>query len=212
MKKNQGLESLSFLSKIPGTAPFKGAFSEAFEFGQACRFETGHARQVAWLSLLLADRLRDFCQLAEEDLLLLGIGALLHDVGCCRGLEKHHKHSRDLILENHLKSLDDGQRQLMIANIARYHRKSEPKESHRHFQLLNKTERNKVEILASLLRIADGLDREHRQKIETLQVEIKPLSLILHTDCPGNLSEEKAVLPKKSALFTRLFKKTVQLG
>ena len=60
----------------------------------------------------------------------------------------------------------------IVANIARYHRKGPPDTSHPNYRDLSKEARGKVRGLAAILRIADALDREHRQKIESVRAAI----------------------------------------
>ena len=57
----------------------------------------------------------------------------------------------------------------IVANIARYHRKGPPDPSHPGYRDLDKEARGKVRGLAGILRIADALDREHKQKIESVR-------------------------------------------
>jgi exopolyphosphatase/guanosine-5'-triphosphate,3'-diphosphate pyrophosphatase len=54
----------------------------------------------------------------------------------------------------------------LIAQVARYHRKSAPKESHPEFAALGDDDKRRVRILAGMLRIAVGLDRNHAGRIE----------------------------------------------
>src|SRR5205814_1069136 len=58
----------------------------------------------------------------------------------------------------------------LIATIARYHRRSSPKDRHQEFQRLTPQERIVVRRLAALLRVADGLDRGHRRHVRSLRV------------------------------------------
>ena len=60
----------------------------------------------------------------------------------------------------------------IVANIARYHRKVPPTRSHPNFRDLSKEARGKVRGLAAILRIADALDREHTQKIESVRAAV----------------------------------------
>ncbi len=60
----------------------------------------------------------------------------------------------------------------IIANLARYHRKGPPENTHVNFRDSSKEARGKVRGLAAILRIADALDREHRQKIEGVRAEV----------------------------------------
>jgi exopolyphosphatase/guanosine-5'-triphosphate,3'-diphosphate pyrophosphatase len=57
----------------------------------------------------------------------------------------------------------------LIANIARYHRGAPPKERHPDFASLNTADRNAVLKLASILRIAESLDRSHDGRINEVR-------------------------------------------
>jgi exopolyphosphatase/guanosine-5'-triphosphate,3'-diphosphate pyrophosphatase len=60
----------------------------------------------------------------------------------------------------------------IVANIARYHRKGPPDPAHPAYRDLSKESRGKVRGLAAILRIADALDREHKQKIESVRAAV----------------------------------------
>ena len=57
----------------------------------------------------------------------------------------------------------------IIAQIARYHRKSEPKPSHAEFAALDAADQHLVRTLAGILRVAIGLDRSHRGRVESVR-------------------------------------------
>jgi exopolyphosphatase/guanosine-5'-triphosphate,3'-diphosphate pyrophosphatase len=62
----------------------------------------------------------------------------------------------------------------MIASIARYHRGSTPKDSHEAWQSLPVTAQPVVQDLSAILRVAEALDRSHRQVIQELKVMMNP--------------------------------------
>jgi exopolyphosphatase/guanosine-5'-triphosphate,3'-diphosphate pyrophosphatase len=57
----------------------------------------------------------------------------------------------------------------VMANIARYHRKSHPKKKHENFQVLSPDKQKVVNVLASLLRIAEGIDRRKMQTVSDIE-------------------------------------------
>lgn len=59
----------------------------------------------------------------------------------------------------------------IIANIARYHRKSHPKKKHEGFQKLSPANQSIVKVLAGILRIAEGIDRRQQQLISAIRAE-----------------------------------------
>jgi len=59
----------------------------------------------------------------------------------------------------------------LIALIARYHRKSEPRSKHPEFATLDSSDQHLVRVLAGLLRVATGLDRNHASRVASVEVE-----------------------------------------
>jgi exopolyphosphatase/guanosine-5'-triphosphate,3'-diphosphate pyrophosphatase len=93
---------------------------------------------------------------------------MLHDVGAFISYNRHHKHSYYLLYHADLPGFTDREREL-IATVARYHRRSVPKDRHEVFQLLTAEERLVVRRLAAILRVADGLDRGHRRQVRRIE-------------------------------------------
>jgi len=136
-------------------------------FGRRCAYREEHAEQVAHLSLSLFDQLPDLHRLGEEE------RALCTPRPCCTTWARSSRTtaitSTATISCYHadLPGYTDREREL-IATIARYHRRSSPKEGHEEFQRLTPQERVVVRNLAAILRVADGLDRGHRRHIRSL--------------------------------------------
>src|SRR5512139_2829520 len=95
--------------------------------------DPGHSEQVTTLVLALFDGLRSLHGYGPTERRLLEIASRLHDIGWSRVVSgKHHKLSRDMILEFDITGLDKRD-QLTCALIARYHTKAPPDAS-RHQQ------------------------------------------------------------------------------
>ena len=130
------------------------------EFAERCHYEEGHATQVQRLALRLFDAIgaRLGCTPAERQ--TLADAALLHDVGYHINYDRHHKHSYHLILHAELLGITPDE-QVVIANVARYHRGAPPKKKHRNYSGLDKELRDRIVRLSAILQVADGLDRGH---------------------------------------------------
>jgi len=127
----------------------------------SCRYDKHHANAVRRLALGLFDQLRDLHELGNAEREYLEAAALLHDIGYHISHAEHHKHSYYLIRHSELLGFTDREIEI-IANVARYHRKSHPKLKHEGYPRLNDRDRRTVGMLAGLLRVADGLDRRHQ--------------------------------------------------
>lgn len=118
-----------------------------------------YSERVAAFTLSLFDQtkgiLHDYGFQERE---LLWAAAILHNCGLYVSHSAHHKHSYYLIRHGELLGYTDTEIE-MIANLARYHRKSAPKKKHENYQNLSKRNRHLVDRLNPLMRLAVALDR-----------------------------------------------------
>jgi exopolyphosphatase/guanosine-5'-triphosphate,3'-diphosphate pyrophosphatase len=140
-----------------------------------------HAKQIVEFSLKLFDKLSNHHRLGEYEREILECAALLHDIGYWISHDQHHKHSYYIITHSDLPGFTNDEAEL-IANIARFHRKSLPKKKHIEFSKLNNTQQYIVKVLSGILRIAEGIDRRQKQYVQDLiinennnEIEIKLL-------------------------------------
>ncbi len=105
---------------------------------------------------------------------LLWAAAILHNSGVYISHDAHHKHSYYLIRHGELLGFNETDLEIM-ANIARYHRKSPPKKKHENYQsLTNKEDRKLVRQLSAMLRLAAALDRRQIGAIASVDCEYNP--------------------------------------
>jgi exopolyphosphatase/guanosine-5'-triphosphate,3'-diphosphate pyrophosphatase len=185
------------------------AFHGALALGQRFQFDELHGRHVARLALSLFDQLEDLHGLDEEDRRVLLVAATLHDVGQFISYRRHHKHSLYLIYHSDVPGLSRSQR-IIAALVARYHRRAEPQNSHFLYKELRGSARVRVRRLASILRLADALDREHLQRVPSVKALVEDGVLYLEMDGRGDLLLEHWSLRKKSSMFTTVFGMEVQ--
>lgn len=178
--------------------------SGALALGRRFHFDEPHARHVTRLAASLFDQLGQLHGLEADEKKLLMCAAMLHDIGVFISLKKHHKHSLYIINEAELPGLSQNET-AMVANIARYHRKSAPSEHHEHFTRLAEEDREKVVKLSALLRLADALDREHLQRVERVEARHIDGKVVLDVRGRGDLLLERWALQKKAQLFEKTF-------
>ena len=101
---------------------------------------------------------------------LLWAAAMLHSCGQHINTGAYHKHSWYLIRHGELLGYSDSEH-LMVAAIARYHRRSLPKKRHESWQLIEgREQRRTVAAMALLLRLAVALDRRPEPVLAGLQL------------------------------------------
>jgi exopolyphosphatase/guanosine-5'-triphosphate,3'-diphosphate pyrophosphatase len=176
----------------------------AVQLGRKYRFDEQHANTVMTLAGSVFDQTRALHGMGLEHRLLLEVAALTHDIGQFVAEADHHKHSYYLISASPLVGLTEHQTAL-VANIARYHRKSEPKPQHEPFRALSPKDRTIVTKLASLLRLADALDTEHAARVRTVDLDARKPRLHVRLQGEGDLLLERWALLKKAGMFEEVF-------
>ncbi|MDQ2977672.1 MAG: Ppx/GppA family phosphatase [Acidobacteriota bacterium] len=166
--------------------------------------EVLHAAHVARLALEIFDRTHALHQLTAKEREWLRYGALLHDIGCSVGYSKHQRHSYYLITHGDLTGFSAEEIEV-LGSLARYHKGGGPKERHDNWRRLNPYLRAAVEKLAGILRIADGLDRSHRQLVTSVTCRIRSGKVEVEAVALGDCEAELASARRKADLFEKVF-------
>ena len=130
------------------------------DLAERSHYEEPHAKHVQKLALQLFDAVGQRLGCTPDDRQLLSDAALLHDIGYHISYDKHNKHSYHLIEHAELLGMTPAE-QIIVANVARYHRGAEPKKKHANYGRLEKALRRRIKTLSAILRVADGFDRGH---------------------------------------------------
>jgi exopolyphosphatase/guanosine-5'-triphosphate,3'-diphosphate pyrophosphatase len=183
----------------------------AISFGRRFMFDEAHGLHVARLALSIFDQLKKAHGLRSADRRLLLAASVLHDIGAFVGHKKHHKHSLYLISHSELPGLSEYE-MLIVANIARYHRKNIPLERHPDFMLLSEKDRERTTVLSAILRVADALDRAHLQCVKNVSVTMGMKEISLKLEGEGDLLLERWAVSGKAALFAKTFDRAVSIS
>jgi exopolyphosphatase/guanosine-5'-triphosphate,3'-diphosphate pyrophosphatase len=174
--------------------------------------DPAHALQVAKLADRFFLLLKPLHQAGGYERRLLAAAALLHDIGWSEAPDGkgHHKHSARLIRRHKWQSLSAVDIEL-AAQIARYHRRKWPSLKHAPFKNLEPPARRIVFAMASLLRMADALDRSHQAHVRDLMADLsgKSIQMTAFTRTPAR--EEEYAFLKKKDLFEDYFEVSIQL-
>lgn len=181
------------------------------DFARSCHVDEQHAEQVARLALQLFDTLAQPFGLDHRARQLLETAAILHDVGYFISYGAHHKHSYHLIRYANLFDFSPREKEL-IANIARYHRKSLPKKKHEGFAGLSREDQLLVQKLGGILRLIDGLDRRRSSAVSGLDCSLTGKTFRIQLQGRDDLSVELYGGQVKGDLFQLAFNCRLELG
>ena len=190
---------------------YQQLISAVLSLGEKYEFDRNHATVVAAYALELFDAMKEIHRLGEKERLLLEVAAFLHDIGYFVSMSRHHKHSFYLISESDIVGLSARDR-LLVANIARYHRKSFPKGQHANLQDLDAKEKKTMHKLASILRVADALDRDHASQKMPLSIKIRGNRIMLGLPPAKERSFYRWILAAKADLLNEVYGYQVEIN
>jgi exopolyphosphatase/guanosine-5'-triphosphate,3'-diphosphate pyrophosphatase len=165
-----------------------------------------HAEHVRELSLQLFDQLQPMHHFTGESRVILEAAALLHDIGHSISHKGHHKHGEYLAMNGDIPGLQ-GRERALTAAVVRYHnRKADPADHHIAYAALNNNDRRLARRLASLVRIAEGLDHSHRQRIGRIRASFQRGAVGLQLEARGDASEDIRDANRSAELFEKEFR------
>lgn len=204
VEKNRSLQQFRNLSYL--------RYETIHNLARRFHVDLRHAEHVRDIALQIFDDLYDLHKLNGHCREILEAASLLHDAGYHISHDKHHKHSYYLIMHADMPGFTNDEAE-MIANIARYHRKSHPKQKHDNFQKLSDEKKENVKILGGILRIAEGIDRRQMQIVDSVKTNIKNgvIDIQLYSKSPDkNPDIELWGAMRRKPLLEEAFKKDIE--
>jgi exopolyphosphatase/guanosine-5'-triphosphate,3'-diphosphate pyrophosphatase len=180
------------------------------ELAERCNYVAVHAQHVARLALAIFDQTRAIHGLTDRDREWLEYAALMHDLGAHISYGRHHRHSYYLIKNGDLRGFEPDEIEV-IALVARYHRRGTPKKAHEEYASLSPSLRRTVRTLASILRVAESLDRSHAQVISHLELLDRRADMLMQLRTSGDAELEVWATNRHIGPFEGIVKKPVRV-
>jgi len=183
---------------------FSQIIASAVNLGRKFHFDEAHSRLVANHCMTIFDALGKEHGMTRRHRIMLETAALLHDIGTYIKASGHQKHGQYIVANSEIFGLHQDELGI-IANVVSCHRGEPPSHSDIDFMTLQREERVLVLKMASILRVADALDRGHSQQVKKITVERRVETVALHVDRAYDLSLELMGLEDKGGLFQDVF-------
>jgi exopolyphosphatase/guanosine-5'-triphosphate,3'-diphosphate pyrophosphatase len=169
------------------------------------RMDVAHTRHVAKLALSMFDQLSGLGLHGGDprERELLWAACMLHDIGMSVDYDDHHKHSRYLILSAGLPGFTPTEVAL-IAQATRYHRKDMPTPGPLRARF-SKSDRQRLDRCAVLLRLAEDLERSRDQMISEATFSAHGAEIELRLVGDGIAAVPVWAASREQELFTRAF-------
>jgi len=175
-------------------------------------YAKAHVDHVTRLSLALFDQLQKQHGYGEWERGLLWAAAHLHDIGTVVDYYDHHKHSAYIILNSGLPGYTHREI-VLIALLCQYHRKGQPS-LETYGEVCERGDAERVMKLASLLRLAEYLDRSRAQTVTGLTVNIinrQRARLRVHTRAKDDAHVEIWEAQRNADLFEEAFGRSLEI-
>ncbi|HEX6388832.1 MAG TPA: HD domain-containing protein, partial [Solirubrobacteraceae bacterium] len=169
------------------------------------RVDPAHTEHVAKIALGLFDDLAAAGLHAGDPVEreLLWAASVLHDIGMTIDYDDHHKHSQYLILNAGLPGFSPTE-VAVIAQAARYHRKGVP-DPGTLAPLFGKRDVERLNRLATLLRLAEDVERSRDQAVRTVKVDVNGKDARLELVADGEIAVPRWAAAREVDIFERAF-------
>jgi exopolyphosphatase/guanosine-5'-triphosphate,3'-diphosphate pyrophosphatase len=176
------------------------------------QFDNQHTEHVAALALGMFDELAGLGLHAGDprERELLWAACMLHDIGMSIDYDDHHKHSRYLILNGALPGFEPVETAI-VAQAARYHRKGMPSPGPL-APLFGEGDAERLDRCATLLRLAEDLERARDQQVRDTSLEVHNGTVELKLVVQGEAAVPRWAASRERELFARAFGRDLQVA
>ena len=157
------------------------------------------------IALTIYDSMKKVHGLGKRERLLLRIATLLHDCGKYISLVNLGECSYNIIMSTEIIGLSHVEREI-VANVVKYnHMDFDYYEAMGRDGALTKKDYLTIAKLTAILKVANGLDRSHKQKFKNVKTALKDEELIITVDASLDITLEKGLFSKRAEFFAEVY-------
>ena len=177
----------------------------ARNIGKRYAISKSHVTYMSTVAMTIFDSMKRIHGLGARERLLLEIAVLLHDCGKYISMSQVGECSFNIIMATEIIGLSHREREI-IALVVRYNtQKFGYYQEISRLTGLNEDDYVLVAKLTAILRVANSLDRAHKQKVEGMKVTLQDQKLIIRLETHKDLTLEKGLLGEKLDFFEEVF-------
>ena len=164
------------------------------------------AETLEQIALTLFDSMKRIHGMGKRERLLLRMATLLHDCGKYISMLNLAECSYAIIMSTEIIGLSHREREI-VANVVKYnHLEFDYYHQHDlHENHMDQEEHLIIAKLTAILRVANALDRSHRQKCRDFKTVIKDDQLIITVSTMEDITLEKGFFEQKADFFEEVF-------
>lgn len=148
------------------------------------------------IALTIFDSTKKVHGLGKRERLFLQIAVILHDCGKYISMMNLAECSYNIIMSTEIIGLSHMEREI-VANVVKY--------NHAEFSYAEDLDYLTIAKLTAILRVANGLDRSHKQKFKDVKTILKGNELIITVETDADITLEKGLFRTKADFFEEVF-------
>lgn len=164
-----------------------------------------HIRILEELSLAIFDKTKKIHGMGPRERLLLQISVILHSCGKYISLADVGECSYSIIMATEIIGLSGDEREI-IANVVKYNT-----QEFAYYDTISagtgmtRETYLKITKITAILRIANAMDRSHRQKFRDVKMSLREKELLIQVTTNEDITLEKGLFPEKAVFFEEVF-------
>ena len=157
------------------------------------------------IALTLFDSMKRIHGLGKRERLLLQLSAILHDCGKYISMVNLGECSFQIIMATEIIGISHWEREI-LAHVVKYNREEfEYYETLRMHTSLDQKAYLTIAKLTAILRIANGLDRSHKQKFQDITAKLKEDTLEIVVDSDEDITLERGLFKQRADFFEEVY-------
>ncbi|SCZ78399.1 Ppx/GppA phosphatase family protein [Pseudobutyrivibrio xylanivorans] len=162
-----------------------------------------HLKALFKLSGEIFDAMKKYHGLGKRQRVIMQCIAILHDCGKYISLADASDCSYTIIMSSEILGLSHKEREIIATTVA-FNRK--PLEPYENLSDRFTTEEYLLILkLLAILKVANALDRSHKQKIKNVSMRVKDKELVISIEANSSLALEKGLFKKNADFFQEIF-------
>ena len=197
------------LSRTPQPHRREQAWESALHLGRKYQFDENHALLTARLARRLFEQTASLHHMDDSHLLLLEVGALLHDIGHFINSLDHEKQGYYLLNTNRLIGLKACEQNIVASLVLNHRLKKSWTDDN--LGCLSHKDRHILSKLTALLRLADAMDISHASSVSDVSLTEMGLGWLLQLSGKKDMMLARWALAKHKYLFEEVFGVTLEI-
>lgn len=164
-----------------------------------------HIAGTQQLALTIFDKMKGIHGMGRRERLLLQIAVILHDCGKYINMSRTAECSYSIIMATEIIGLSHREREI-IANAVRFNtRDFAGFEEVSAGTGLDRSDYLLIAKISAILRVANAMDRSHKQKFKDVKVTLKEKELVVQVNTVEDISLEQGLFSDKAEFFEMVF-------